>query len=199
MAIIDYGVGNLYSLSSSLRKAGASPTIAETAEQLVDSDAIILPGVGSFPTASRNLKPFRSTLFELILDEKRPVLGICLGMQLLLQESEEGEGKGLEILRGRVVSLPDTVKRPHMGWNTLEIVREDDLVRGVPNGAFAYFNHSYYPQIHDRDLTLAETDYGLRFASIIAKENVYGTQFHPEKSGATGPQILRNFIDLTKR
>lgn len=166
---------------------------------MADSDGIILPGVGSFPAASRNLEPFKQTMFEFTFKEKRPVLGICLGMQILFQESDEGEGDGLGFLMGRVVGLPGTVKRPHMGWNTLKIVREDDLLRGVPNGAFAYFNHSYYPQVQDRESILAETDYGVRFPSVIARENVYGTQFHPEKSGDTGLQIMRNFIDLTQR
>jgi len=120
-------------------------------------------------------------------------------MQLLFTESLEGDGAGLNLLRGKVVKLPNSVKIPHMGWNTLHITKQTDLFEGVNEGSFVYFVHSYYPSDLDRDVVAAETTYGVTFASIVAKRNVYGTQFHPEKSGETGLKILKNFFNIVKR
>lgn len=128
-----------------------------------------------------------------------PLLGVCLGMQMLFTESLEGDGAGLNLLRGNVVKLPSAVKIPHMGWNTLHITKQTDLLEGVNEGSFVYFVHSYYPCDLDRDVVAAETTYGVTFASIVARRNVYGTQFHPEKSGETGLKILKNFFNIVKR
>jgi len=128
-----------------------------------------------------------------------PVLGICLGMQLFFQESEEGKGEGLALFQGKNVKLPSSVKVPHMGWNTLRTVKKNAFLEGVKDGSYAYFVHSLYPVPMDRDIICAETTYGVTFASTVAKQNVYGTQFHPEKSGKIGLRILRNFVETVGR
>ena len=122
-----------------------------------------------------------------------------MGMQLLFESSEESQGEGLGILRGKVVKLPSTVKIPHMGWNTLKVVRPNDLLEGISEDDFFYFVHSYYGSPADRNVVVAETEYGLNFASVVAKGNVWGTQFHPEKSGKPGEFVLRNFAEAVKR
>ena len=156
----------------------------------------MLPGVGNFREASRNLCRFLGEL----LDEVGggvPVLGICLRMRLFFEESEEG-GRGLGLLGGRVVRLPGSVKVPHMGWNTVEVVRDSEILDGCERG-YAYFAHSYHPDPTDRRVVAAETLYGVRFPSVVEWGNLYGTQFHPEKSGRFGAEILRNFADLARR
>ncbi len=197
--IVDYGVGNLFSLTSSLRRIGASSKIATSPSQLHSSDALILPGVGNFSSAAKGIEPFKPAIYKFVRDERLPLLGICLGMQLLFEGSEEGEGLGLGLLEGRVISLPNLVKRPHMGWNSLQIVRKDGLLRGIGDGTFVYFNHSYYPLPSEDAVTSAKTTYGVTFSSIVSEANVYGTQFHPEKSGSVGEKILRNFIGLSTK
>jgi glutamine amidotransferase len=128
-----------------------------------------------------------------------PLFGICLGMQLLFESSEESAGKGLGLLKGKVVRLPLTVKTPHMGWNTLDVVRPNELLNGISEDDYFYFVHSYYGEPSDRDVVAAETDYGLNFASVVACGNVWATQFHPEKSGKSGEIILRNFTGILKK
>jgi glutamine amidotransferase len=172
--------------------------VASSPLQLKAADAIILPGVGNFSEGSRNLEPVRQVILDLVKDDI-PVLGICLGLQLFFEESEEGNGKGLALFQGKNLTLPDTVKVPHMGWNTLDIITQNDILEGVPNGSFVYFVHSCYPAPLDRDVVCAETTYGVTFASAIAARNVYGTQFHPEKSGKCGLKILSNFARIVGR
>ncbi|HLE74967.1 MAG TPA: imidazole glycerol phosphate synthase subunit HisH, partial [Candidatus Bathyarchaeia archaeon] len=128
-----------------------------------------------------------------------PIFGICLGLQLFFPESEEGAGNGLKLFEGKTVRLPNSVKVPHMGWNTLRKVKQNELLEGVADGAYVYFVHSLYPVPVDREIVCAETDYGATFASAIAAKNVYGTQFHPEKSGDIGLKILKNFAKIVKR
>jgi glutamine amidotransferase len=166
--------------------------------RLKDVDAIVLPGVGNFLAASRNLTSLKEDILERVRDGT-PVLGICLGMQLFFQESEEGKGRGLALFQGENVQLPSFVKVPHMGWNALRIVRQDKLLEGVQNESYVYFAHSCHPVPIDRDIICAETTYGITFVSAIARQNVYGTQFHPEKSGECGLRILRNFAEIVKR
>jgi len=161
-------------------------------------DAVVLPGVGNFNAGSRNLKMLRNKIFSLV-DEGVPLLGVCLGMQLLFESSEESKGEGLGLFRGRVVRLPKTVKIPHMGWNTLKILRQCDLLAGVSEDDYFYFVHSYYGNPADAAVVVAETDYGLNFASVVNRGNIYGTQFHPEKSGEPGVAVLRNFVGIVKK
>jgi glutamine amidotransferase len=196
--IIDYGVGNLLSLKCALEKVGLNVKIGLSAQQLKKADAIALPGVGSFPAAAGKLDAVKEELVEAV-KSGMPLLGICLGLQLFFPESEEGAGKGLALFEGKNVWLPNSVKVPHMGWNTLRIVKQNELLDGVEDGAYVYFVHSLYPVPVDRDIVCTETDYGATFTSAIAAKNVYGTQFHPEKSGDIGLRILKNFARVVAR
>ena len=172
--------------------------ITSAPEELGDADAIVLPGVGSFSAASKNLRSFRSKL-DGSIREGTPLLGVCLGMQLFFQASEEGPGEGLEILDGKVLRLPHNVKTPHMGWNTLKISRDSIILDGINDGDYFYFVHSYFADPSDERITVAETDYGLTYPSVVAYKNIYGTQFHPEKSGTKGQRIIQNFSRIIKR
>jgi len=196
--VIDYGVGNLFSMSNALRKAGLHVEVAAEPSRLSGSDAVVLPGVGNFGAAAANLEPFRKAL-KATVDEGTPLLGSCLGMQLLFERSEESPGDGLGFLSGEVKRFVGDMKTPHMGWNTVEPVRVSPLLDGVKPGSYFYFVHSYYPEPTDPRDTLASTSYGGDFASIVERGNVYGTQFHPEKSGEAGARLLTNFAGLVKR
>ena len=200
IAIVNYGVGNLRSVKRALEKIGATPLITLKAEDLVNADAIILPGVGSFKSAMDGLKPILQSLYEAVKSGK-PILGICLGLQLYFEWSEEGGGvKGLGLIEGYVDRLPDTVKVPHMGWNTIKIGAACPLIEGVPDGAYVYFVHSYKVNPKRHENIVATTSYGVEFPSIVeAKPSIFGTQFHPEKSGKVGLTMLKNFIELTRR
>jgi len=195
--VLNYGVGNLLSIKFGLERAGFKVHIATAPEELLDADAVVLPGVGNFREASKNLDRFMETLMD-ALESGVPTLGICLGMQLFFEESEEG-GRGLGLLRGGVVRLPESVKVPHMGWNTVESVRHSEILEGCGGRGYAYFAHSYHPSPVDREVVAAETVYGVAFPSVVECGNLYGTQFHPEKSGRFGAEILRNFASISKR
>ncbi|MDS0297700.1 imidazole glycerol phosphate synthase subunit HisH [Halogeometricum sp. S1BR25-6] len=202
VVMVDYGLGNLRSARRGLERAGADVTVSDDPETFADADGIVLPGVGAFSEGMENAGPFREALAE-AADRGQPIFGICLGMQMLLTTSEEaahaGEGdvEGLDLIPGRNVRFDQGQKVPHMGWNELDVEREHPLVEGV-DGQYAYFVHSYYAVPDDADAVVASTDYGVEFPAIVANEagNVFGTQFHPEKSGETGLQILRNFVDF---
>jgi glutamine amidotransferase len=202
VAIVDYGLGNLRSVTRGLERAGASVTITDDPNAFTEADGVVLPGVGAFREGVENAGPFRDALLE-VADSDRPLFGICLGMQMLLTESEEaehegeGEVRGLDVVPGRNVRFDEGQKVPHMGWNELAVEREHPLVEGI-DGGYAYFVHSYYAQPAADDAVVATTEYGRDFASIVASEDgtVFGTQFHPEKSGGTGLQLLRNFVEL---
>jgi len=198
MTIIDCGVGNLFSIECALKNIGLNASISSTVQGLRNVDAIVLPGVGNFKAGAQNLQLLRSDIFRLV-EEGIPLLGVCLGMQLLFQQSEEGLGSGLGLFEGRVVKLPNDVKAPHMGWNTLKVYRPTDLLDGIDKEDYFYFVHSYYASPTNRDVIVAETDYGLSFTSVAAKGNIYGTQFHPEKSGKPGERMLRNFTRIVKK
>jgi glutamine amidotransferase len=197
-AIIDYGVGNLLSLKCALEKVGLNAKIGPSPQQLKKADAIALPGVGNFSAAATKLDPVKQELADAV-ENGTPVLGICLGLQLFFPESEEGPGKGLALFKGRNIRLPNTVKVPHMGWNTLRTVKQNELLNGIQDGSYVYFVHSLYPVPADKEIVCTETDYGTTFTSTIAKKNVYGTQFHPEKSGDIGLKILKNFAKTVTR
>jgi imidazole glycerol-phosphate synthase subunit HisH len=190
--IFDYGVGNLLSLKTALEKTGLEAVIGNCAKDLAEADAIALPGVGAFTTAASKLNEVRENLTAKI-KKGTPLLGICLGLQLFFETSEEGPGRGLGLFKGKVLGLPKTVKVPHMGWNTLDIVKTNELFTGIAEGSYVYFVHSLYPKPEDKSIICTQTDYGTTFTSSIANKNIYGTQFHPEKSGEVGLAILKNF------
>ncbi|WP_152043192.1 imidazole glycerol phosphate synthase subunit HisH [Salinigranum salinum] len=202
VVVVDYGLGNLRSAMRGLERAGADVTISADPASFDDADGIVLPGVGAFSEGMENAGPFRASLAEAASDGV-PVFGICLGMQMLLTSSEEadhageGEVEGLDIIPGRNVRFDEGQKVPHMGWNQLSVQRDHPLVAGV-DGGYAYFVHSYYAAPDDPESVVATTDYGVEFPSVVANEagNVFGTQFHPEKSGKIGLRILRNFVEL---
>jgi len=198
VVIFDYGVGNLLSLKCALEKVGLNAKITVSAQKLSKADAIALPGVGNFSAAITKLDAVKEQLLTAV-ESGTPLLGICLGLQLFFQESEEGPGKGLALFEGKTVRLAGSVKVPHMGWNTLRIIKQDEIFEGVADESYVYFVHSLYPVPVDKEIVAAETEYGTTFTSAIASKNVYGTQFHPEKSGDVGLKILSNFAKIVRR
>ncbi|EMA06100.1 imidazole glycerol phosphate synthase subunit HisH [Haloferax denitrificans] len=202
VVMVDYGLGNLRSAMRGLERAGANVVISDDPADFDDADGIVLPGVGAFSEGMENAGPFREPLAEAAADGT-PVFGICLGMQMLLTSSEEadhageGEVEGLDFIPGRNVRFDEGQKVPHMGWNELNVRRDHPLVEGV-DGEYAYFVHSYYADPDDEHAVVASTDYGVEFPAVVANESgtVFGTQFHPEKSGETGLTILRNFVEF---
>jgi len=199
VSVVNYGVGNLRSVKRGLEKSGAKVLVTHRPEDLSKSDAIVLPGVGAFAAAVKNVAPLSDVLMQSVKDGK-PLLGICLGLQLLFTTSSEGGPiNGLGLISGDVVKLPNSVKIPQMGWNTVDIVRAHPLLDGVPNRFYAYFVHSYIPQPAEQDVILATTEYGVRFPSIVSRQNLFATQFHPEKSSKNGSTILKNFVKIVKR
>ncbi|MCW3997313.1 MAG: imidazole glycerol phosphate synthase subunit HisH [Candidatus Bathyarchaeota archaeon] len=198
VVIFDYGVGNLFSLKNALETVGLGVKISNSFEQLKTLAAVALPGVGNFSAAIRKLDSVQEFI-NTIIENGTPILGICLGMQLFFQRSDEGPGQGLGIFRGKNVRLPSFVKVPHMGWNTLNIVTQNEILDNIENQSFVYFVHSHYPVPVDKKIIAAETEYGETFTSMLAYKNIFGTQFHPEKSGDIGLEILRNFARIVKR
>ncbi len=196
--IFDYGAGNLLSLKVALEKVGLTANIGSSSEALKKADAIALPGVGNFSAASKKTEKVKPEILDAVANGV-PVLGICLGLQLFLPRSEEGAGNGLRLYEGKTVWLPNSVKVPHMGWNTLRIVKQTELLEGIEDESYVYFVHSLYPVPDDKRIVCTETDYGVEFASAIADGNVFGTQFHPEKSGEVGLKILKNFARQIKK
>jgi glutamine amidotransferase len=196
--IFDYGVGNLLSLKCALEKVGLEVSIGTSTKELEEADAIALPGVGNFCAAATKLDEVKETLQSKV-EAGTPLIGICLGLQLFFEESEEGPGNGLALFKGKCLRLQGKLKVPHMGWNTLNIVKQDEFFNGVAEDSFVYFVHSLYPVPSDRSIVSATTEYGSTFTSAIASGNIYGTQFHPEKSGDIGLKILGNFARIVKR
>lgn len=194
IAILDYGVGNLRSVSRGLAAAGCTPVITNSQEVIHAADGILLPGVGAFGEGMKKLLPLIPLLKEEI--EDKPLLGICLGMQMLLEGSEEhGFNEGLSLIPGQIRLFPKSVgKIPHMGWNTIYPANHP-LFDDVESGTYVYFVHSYYADTTP-EYSIAETEYGIRYSSAVACGNVMGTQFHPEKSGEDGLRILSNFVSL---
>lgn len=197
IAIVDYGMGNLKSVTNAFRKLDAPITITRDPAVIRDAAAIVLPGVGAFGKCMQNLRSYGliELLQEVIASGKR-YLGICLGMQILLESSEEAPGvRGLGVIRGRVVRFSRNLKVPHMGWNSVNVVKPSAILEGIPTGSHFYFVHSYYPEPAE-EVAATTTDYGLQFVSALEKDNVFACQFHPEKSQRVGLQLLRNFITL---
>jgi glutamine amidotransferase len=217
VVVVDYGLGNLRSVTRGLERAGAAVEITDDPDAFAAADGVVLPGVGAFREGVENAGPYREALID-VAERGQPLFGICLGMQMLLTTSEEadragqGDVKGLDLIPGTNRRFPTDLTVPHMGWNELDVVRDHPIVDGVesrstgsPSGApaprgsvdgqYAYFVHSYHAVPVDDAATVATTDYGEPFPSVVADGNVFGTQFHPEKSGETGLTILRNFVD----
>ena len=200
--MLDYGSGNLFSISSALRKISSDIVVKiSSVYKPGTTDGLVLPGVGSFTSGQKILRANKSAILHDIEARRTSVLGICLGMQLLFESSEEGEGTGLGIFKGNVVKFANdaSLKVPHMGWNTINLTKESRLCKGVRDDEWVYFVHSFYPIPNDNSIVKAWTKYGKqRFASVVEQKNIFGTQFHPEKSQATGVKLLSNYIQSVK-
>jgi glutamine amidotransferase len=197
VAVLDYKVGNIFSMMSALKRTGLEVELTSDPARIKAADGLVLPGVGNFGVATRMLEPYRGVLIE-ALESGKSMLGSCLGMQLLFESSEEAEGAGLGFIKGCVRRFSEGVKVPHMGWNQVMPSKPCPLLEGVEGGYF-YFVHSFYPDPADPGDVVATTDYGGRFVSVVSRGCLYGTQFHPEKSGAYGAALLRNYAGLIKR
>ncbi|MCG3209902.1 MAG: Imidazole glycerol phosphate synthase subunit HisH [Anaerolineae bacterium] len=202
LAIIDYGVGNFRNVQKAFQAVGADADITESVQAVRDAGAVVLPGVGAFGDAIDNLR--QRGLDRPVLDALRagkPLFGICVGLQLMFDESEEmGQHTGLGIFPGKIVRFPTTeLPVPHMGWNQIHPAQPHPLLNHIDNGDFAYFAHSYYARPQNPAHVVATTDYGLNYASVVARDNVCAIQFHPEKSQQVGLQILKNFVELAEK
>ena len=201
IAIIDYDAGNIRSVEKAMAKLGQEVWITRDRERIMNADKVILPGVGSFGDAMAHLR--ESNLVEVIKDvvaEKKPFLGICLGLQLLYESSEETPGvEGLGILKGKILKIPEQkdLKIPHMGWNSLHLQNDGRLFRGIEQNPYVYFVHSYYLKAGEEETVKATTEYSVNIHASVEKDNVFACQFHPEKSGDLGLQILKNFAELS--
>ncbi len=198
VAIFDYGSGNIFSLKNSLEKAGASVDVINNFDKPNEYSGLLLPGVGNFDPAIHSIRDFSKTQFQDYVGNV-PVLGICLGMEMFFEKSEEGKEKGLGIIDGEVIILPSSMKVPHMGWNDLEIKKSGKLLEGVDDGSWVYFVHSYIVKPNSNDVITAESDYGIKVPAVVEQDNFFGTQFHPEKSSAVGQIIIKNFLDVCKK
>ena len=202
ISIVDYGMGNIGSVTRAISACGFKSTIASTAEDILQADKIILPGVGSYTKAMSELRArgLEEAIIESAVEDEIPVLGICLGMQILSTLGHEhGETKGLGLIPGEVIRLTpqDALARvPHVGWNSVEVLSQSPLFDGIPSGSDFYFVHSYHYQADDASNVLASTEHGGKFTCAVQKGNVFGMQFHPEKSQKLGLKLLQNFLDL---
>ena len=201
IAIFDFGAGNIFNLHQSLLSNGAhSVDIIRSLKELENYDGMVLPGVGNFDSAISSMQK-DSALLNSAVDKGMPILGICLGLEMLFDKSEEGILEGLKVLDGDVLMLPRMkVKVPHIGWNNLRIVNnESNLLKGIPQDSWVYFVHSYHIKPQDDKLIVAVTDYGSKLPVVIERSNLFGTQFHPEKSGKIGAQIMKNFVNICEK
>ena len=194
LALFDYGAGNIFSLKNAFERRGAAVEVVGRLEG--EYSGLLLPGVGSFDTAMGRLSAGQVAGFA---GESMPVLGICLGMEMFLDSSEEGSEEGLGVIPGRAVRLPDTMKVPHMGWNSLQVRRPGTLLDGIKDGSWVYFVHSYMARLQDNHTVTATSDYNIQVPAVLEKDNYMGTQFHPEKSGPAGGRILDNFMRECQR
>lgn len=201
IAIIDYDAGNLKSVEKALALLGQESVITRDRQEILRADHVILPGVGAFGDAMRQLKKYEmDKVVREVAEKKTPLLGICLGLQLLFEGSEESAGvEGLGLLRGSVVRFSDShgLKIPHIGWNSLELMNEGRLFAGIPNGSYVYFVHSYYLKAEDTRIVKATTTYGDLVHASVEQDNIFACQFHPEKSSSVGLAILKNFAEIS--
>ncbi len=197
ITIINYNSGNLRSIHNGFTKIGYNAEITSNPEKIADSEFLVLPGVGAFGSVMKNIEPFKDLIYEHINDDK-PFLGICLGLQVLLSSSEEAVGiKGLNIFKGSVNKIPEGRKIPHMGWNKLNVIKNCPILEGV-DGKYFYFVHSYHANPEDEKIVSSITNYGVNLVASLSNNNCFATQFHPEKSGVAGLKILKNFVNLKK-
>jgi glutamine amidotransferase len=201
IAIVDYGMGNLRSVEKGFLNVGVKARVVSEPRAVDNAIAVVLPGVGAFRDCMRNLE--EKSLTESIvrsIQKGKPYLGICLGLQVLFTESEEfGIYKGLDILKGKVIRFQIDLKVPHMGWNNVKLVKRPPIFDGIKDEAFFYFVHSFYVVPDNNDVLAATTDYGITFTSMVWKDNLFATQFHPEKSQETGLRLLKNFGNFVKK
>ena len=198
VAIFDYGAGNIFSLKNSLEKVGAKVNVITTFDDPNTYSGLLLPGVGNFDPAMNSIRDLSKTQFHEYVGNM-PVLGICLGMEMFFEKSEEGKQPGLNVIDGDVVILPSSLKVPHMGWNNLEIKKPGKILEGIEDGTWAYFVHSYRVNPDSNDVITAESDYGIKVPAVVEHDNFFGTQFHPEKSSIAGKIMLENFLKECKR
>ena len=200
IAIIDYDAGNIKSVEKALQKLGQEVIITRDPEEILNADKVILPGVGAFGDAMANLRKYHlDQVIYQVVERNIPFLGICLGLQLLFEKSDETKGvAGLGILKGEICRIPDgeNLKIPHMGWNSLHLQNNGRLFRGIKEDAYVYFVHSYYLKAEDEEIVKATTEYGTHIHASVEQGNVFACQFHPEKSSDVGLQILKNFVEL---
>lgn len=200
IAIIDYDAGNIKSVEKALQKLGAEVIITKDAQEILAADKVILPGVGAFGDAMTNLKKYGlDEVIHQVVEKGTPFLGICLGLQLLFERSDETPGvEGLGILKGEILRIPEkeNLKIPHMGWNSLHLQNQGRLFQGLSEQSYVYFVHSYYLKAEDEEIVKATTDYSVNIHASVEKDNVFACQFHPEKSSDVGLQILKNFVEL---
>ena len=198
ITIIDYKSGNLKSISNGFKKIGCDVEITSSIEKIADSDYLVLPGVGAFGSAMENLEEFKKVIHEHV-DSDKAFLGICLGQQVLMDSSEESPNvEGLKLFEGQAQYLPEGLKIPHMGWNSLVFSGSCPLLNGVSEGDYVYYVHSYRAELKYRENLAAYSEYGTCIAGVVQNGNVFGTQFHPEKSGDVGLRILKNFGEMCR-
>jgi len=201
IAIINYNMGNIKSVENAFLKIGTEVKVTKSPDLIVKADAVVLPGVGAFGDAVKNLKELK--LYDVIketISSETPFLGICIGLQVLFEfGTEGGKNKGLGVLKGIIKKIPEGVKIPHMGWNRLKILnKKSKLLEGIKNGESFYFIHSYFAECEDKSIISSTTDYGVDITASVENKNTYGVQFHPEKSSTCGLRILSNFVNIAK-
>jgi len=208
IAIIDYDAGNIRSVEKALLSLGADVEVTRDPEKILNADKVILPGVGSFGDAMQKLKEYGLIdVIHKVVEKKTPFLGICLGLQLMFESSQESVGvEGLGILKGKILRIPDSLdengkprKIPHIGWNSLTFPKESKLFAGLLQESYVYFVHSYYLKAEEDDIVAATAEYGVTIHAAVEKDHIFACQFHPEKSSEVGLKILKNFVELTRK
>lgn len=198
ITVIDYGAGNLFSVKKALEYFGADVVISDDPNNILEARGLVLPGVGAFGWGMKLLEEKNlCRVIKEVVDRGIPFLGVCLGLQLLLEESEESpEVKGLGLIRGKVKRLPNSLPLPHIGWNQVRMIKDTPIFKGIKNNSFFYFVHSYYGEPLNKDSICGITDYGIEFPSVICQDNIFAVQFHPEKSSSEGLKVYKNFLEI---